>query len=130
MSVPTSLSSIEDAIRLAEVALGPDDLVAIVDGAAKLVMPISGRIRPGTIARLDELLLLAIGDDDDGRLVLATRRRTGPAIALEEELADWRTMRAAHVGRALALADWLVFVGDGTVLSLAELAGPPARWEA
>lgn len=129
MSVPTTLSSTEDAIRLAEVALGPDDLVAIVDGDAKLVMPIAGTIRPGAIIRLDHLLLLAMGDDA-GRLVVATRRRTGPAIALEEELADWRTMVAAHDGRDLVLADWLVFLGDGTVLSFAELAGPAARWAA
>ena len=130
MSVPTTLSSTEDAIRLAEIALGRDDLVAIVGGDAKLVMPIAGSIRPGTIVRLDHLLLLAIGDDAGGRLVLATRRRTGPAIALEEELADWRTMVAAHDGRDLVLADWLVFLGDGTVLSFAELAGPAARWAA
>lgn len=130
MSLPTTLSSTEDAIRLAEVALGRDDLVAIVDGPSKLIMPVSGPIRPGAIVRLDHLLLLTIGDDDDGRLVLATRRHTGPAIALEEELADWRTMSAAHDGRRLVLVDWLVFLADGTVLSLAELAGPAARWVA
>jgi hypothetical protein len=126
VSLPASLSSIEDAIQLAEVALGRDDLVAIVD-RVKLVMPISGSIRPGTIIQVDQILLLAHGDDDD-RLVFATRRRTGPCIALEDELADWRTMRAAHEGRDLVLADWLVFVGDGTVLSMAELAGPPTAW--
>jgi hypothetical protein len=126
VSVPASLSSTEDAIHLAEVALGRDDLVGIVE-RAKLVMPISGRITPGTIIQVDQILLLAWGDDDD-RVILATRRRSGPCIALEDELADWRTMRAAHEGRALVLADWLVFVGDGTVLSMAELSGTPAAW--
>lgn len=128
-SVPASLSSIEDAIRLAEVALGPDDLVAIVDGDAKLVMPIAGPVTPDAVLRVDALLLDALGDHEgDVRLVLATRRRTGPSFVLEDELARWRHMVAEHHGRALRLSDWLVFVGDELVLSLAELAGPPAAW--
>lgn len=127
MSVPASLSSTEDAICLAEVALGADDLVAIVDGDAKLVMPISGRVPPGAVVRLDQILLLAVGDDAT-RVVFATRRHSGPAIALEDELADWRTMLAAHAGRPCVLADWLVFVDEKVVLSMAELAGPPASW--
>lgn len=128
MSVPASLSSIEDAIRLAEVALGPDDLVAIVDGSAKLVMPISGPVAPHGVLRIDALMLDAVGDLDDTRLVLATRRRGGPPIVLESELDLWRQLRAEHDGRALQLCDWLVFVEDGAVLSLAELAGPAAQW--
>lgn len=129
MSVPTTLTSTEDAIRLADVALGSDDLVAIVDGSAKLVMPIAGAPPPNAAVRLDELLLAAIGDEP-GRLVLATRRRTGPAFVLEDELAHWRELRRQHRGRALQLCDWLVFVRDDVVLSLAELAGPTASWAA
>ena len=129
MPVPASLSSTDDAIRLAELALGPDDLVAIVDGDAKLVMPIAGPVTADAVLRVDALLLEALGDaGGDVRLVLATRRHTGPAFVLEDELARWRHMVGAHDGRALRLSDWLVFVRDEVVLSLAELAGPPAVW--
>lgn len=128
MPVPASLSSTDDAIRLAEVALGPDDLVAIVDGETKLVMPISGPVTPDAVLRLDALLLEVIGDTAGARLVLVTRRHTGPPMVLEAELARWRHLVAEHRGRALQLCDWLVFVRDEVVLSLAELAGPPAVW--
>lgn len=128
MPVPSSLSSIDDAIRLAEVALGPDDLVAIVDGEAKLVMPISGAVPPDAVLRIDAMLLEALAHTWGARLVLVTRRHTGPAIVLEDELARWRHMVAEHHGRSLQLCDWLVFVRDEVVLSLAELAGPPAVW--
>ena len=130
MSGPASLSSPEDALRLAEVALGPDDSIAIVDGAARFVMPITGPMPPDGVLRLDELLLEAVGDHHDARLVLVTRRHTGPSIVLESELAHWRSMQARHHGRALELADWLVFLDDGTVVSLAELAGPASSWGA
>jgi len=128
VSVPASMSCIDDAIRLAEVALGPDDLVAMVDGEAKLVMPISGPVTPDAVLRVDALLLEALSDVHGSRLVLATRRRTGPAIILEDELARWRHMVAEHRGHPLRLSDWLVFVRDEAILSLAELAGPPAVW--
>ena len=129
MPVPSSVSSLDDAIRLAEAALGPDDLVAIVDGDAKLVLPIAGPTTPDAVLRLDALLLDALGDHDgEVRLVLATRRRTGPAIVLEDELARWRAMVDAHRACSLELRDWLVFVGDEVVLSLATLVGPAAVW--
>jgi hypothetical protein len=129
VSVPASLSSLDDAIRLADVALGNDDLVAIVEGDAKLVLSFTVRTPPDAVLRVDELLLDALGDDDSGnRLVLATRRRTGPAMVLEDELARWRHMVAEHRGRSLRLCDWLVFVRDEVVLSVAELAGPPPVW--
>jgi hypothetical protein len=128
VSVPASLSSTEDAIRLAEVALGPDDLVAIVDGTAKLLMPVSGPVPPDGVLRIDAVMLEAVGDEDGARLVLVTRRHSGPSIVLEAELDRWRRMQAAHRGRSLQLVEWLVFLDDGAVLSLAELAGPPAVW--
>lgn len=127
MSLPTTLSSTEDAITLAEVALGPDRLVAIVDGPANLVLPISGDVPPGGPGPLDDILLEAVGDKPGNRLVFATRR-DGPPVVTEDELALWRELSARHQGRALALCDWLVFVDGGGVLSLAELAGPPPRW--
>ena len=128
MFVPSSLSSTEDALCLADAALGPDDLVAIVDGAAKLVVPISGDIPPDGVLTVDELVLGVVGDVDDCRLVLATRRHHGPSIVLESELAVWRQLQVAHRGHALRLVDWLVLLDDGIALSLAELAGPPPIW--
>jgi hypothetical protein len=79
------------------------------------------------ILTYDVTMLEALGDDAD-RLVFATRRHTAPPFVLEDELAMWRQMKAAHEGRALVLNDWLVFVRDECVLSLAEIAGPPAVW--
>lgn len=126
--LPASLASTEDAIRLAEASLGTCDLVAIVDGAAKIVMPITGPVPADAVLGIDDLLLETVGDAEGARLVFATRRHGGPAIVLEDELARWRLLQREHAGRALVLCDWLVFLDDGTVLSLAELAGPPAVW--
>lgn len=128
VSLPTSLSSTEDAIRLAGAALGDDDLVAIVDGETKLVMPITGRVPSDAVLGIDELMLQVAGDHDGNRLVLVTRRHHGPSFVLESELELWRRMQAAHAGRALPLVEWLVFLDDDIVLSLAELAGPRAVW--
>ena len=127
MPVPTTLSSIEDAITLAEIALGRDSFVALVDGPTKLAMPVSGPVPPDAVERVDVILLEALGDVPGHRLVLASRR-SGPPIVTEDELAQWRTLQSCHAGRALVLCDWLVFVDDGEVLSLAELAGPIAPW--
>jgi hypothetical protein len=127
-SVPASIGCTEDAIAVAEAALGDDDLVAIVDGAAKLLVPISGKIPPDGIRNVDALLLEAAGDVPDCRLVVATRRHQGPSMVLESELALWRELLRAHRGFELRLVDWLVFLDDGYVLSLAELAGPPPVW--
>lgn len=126
MSLPTTLSSIEDAIALADVALGHDRLAAIVDGPAKLVMPVSGDAPVGTLDRLDDILLESV--DGPGNRVLFASRRVGPAVITEAELATWRGLVSRHRSRSLALCDWLVFVDGGGVLSLAELAGPPPQW--
>ena len=127
-SIPSSIGCTEDAIAVADAALGPNDLVAIVDGAAKLLVPISGDLPPDGVLTIDELLLNVVGEQPDCRLVLATRRHRGPSMVLESELALWRELLAAHRGRQLRLVDWLVFLDDGYVLSLAELAGPPPVW--
>ena len=75
------------------------------------------------LLRLDEILLTAVSGD--ARLVYATRR-DGLPMATEDELALWRELGARHEGSPVVLCDWLVFVGDDVLLSLAELAGPPA----
>jgi hypothetical protein len=121
-----TVSSIEDAIYLAELTLGDDVLAALVIDA-RMAMPVSGDVPPDGVLTWDDVLLEGIGDEHD-RLVLATRRMTGPAFVLEDELERWRTMQARHGNRNLALTDWLVFVRDEVVLSLAEIAGPPAVW--
>ena len=126
MSAPFTVSSTEDAIHMAELTLGSATLAALVLDA-HLAMPVNGDVPPDGILAFHEVVLGAAGDQHD-RLVLATRRRTGPAFVLEDELARWRELRSRHAGRNLALADWLVFVRDEVVLSLAEIAGPPATW--
>ena len=128
MSIPLTLSSTEDAIRLGEIALGNDDLVAIVDGDARLVLPFAGPVPPDAVLTIDALLLEAGREHEGNRLVLVSRRRTGPSFVLESELGHWRAMQAAHLGHPLPLVDWLVFLDDGIVLSLAELAGPRPVW--
>jgi hypothetical protein len=129
MSVPTPvrLASLDDAAHLAEIALGAHDTAAaLVDGAARLALPLRGPAGPEALLALDGVLLEA--DLGPGRLVLATRRPGGPPTPVEEELEVWRRLVAAHRGSPLVLCDWLVFTGDGPPLSLAELAGPPAPW--
>jgi hypothetical protein len=126
MSAPFTLSSTEDAIAMAELTLGSDLLAALVIGA-RMAMPVSGAVPSDGILTYDATLLAGLGDQPD-HLVFATRRHTGPPFVLEDELALWREMQAAHADRALVLNDWFVFVRDEVVLSLAEIAGPPAVW--
>ncbi len=126
MSTPFVLSSTEDAIYLAELTLGDDSLAALVVDA-RMAMPVSGDVPPDGVLAWHAILLEAMGDEPD-RVVLATRRETGPSFVLEDELDRWRTMQHRHCNRELVLADWFVFVRDEVVLSLAEIAGPPADW--
>lgn len=121
-----TVSSTEDAIYLAELTLGTDDLAALVLDA-RVAMPVSGDVPPDGVLAFHDVLLRAFGDLSD-QLVLATRRHTGPSFVLEDELDRWRTLQHRHCNRELGLADWLVFVRDEVVLSLAEIAGPAAVW--
>lgn len=121
-----TITSTEDAIHMAQTTLGGDDLAALVTGA-RLAMPVSGEVPPDGVLDYHAVLLQALADERD-QLVLATRRRTGPPFVTEEELARWRELKARHDDITLDLADWLVFVRDEVVLSLAEIAGPAARW--
>lgn len=121
------LASLPDAIHLADLAFGSNTTaVALVAGETPLALPIEGSMPADGLLRLDEILAeAALGD---ARLVYATRRSSGPAVVLESELATWRELVARHAGSPLVLCDWLVFLGDGAVLSLAAVAGPPAPW--
>jgi hypothetical protein len=122
---PFVLSSTEDAIYMAELTLGDDNLAALlVDGHVALHCadaPTDGMLQ------WHSFVLELCGDQPD-RLVLASRRHTGPPFVLEDELDRWRTMQHRHCNRELVLADWLVFVRDEVVLSLGEIAGPPPDW--
>lgn len=126
MSAPFTVSCTEDAITLAETVLGPDSLAAVVLGS-RMAMPVSGAVPPDGVLSWHAVLLEALADEPDA-IVLATRRHTGPPFVLEDELDRWRTMQARHDDTRLVLTDWFVFVGEDVVLSLAEIAGPPAVW--
>jgi hypothetical protein len=127
VTTPVPLASLADAAHLATLAFGEHtSAVALVEAeAGNLCMPVDGPMPPDGLLRLDDILRAAV--PDDARLVYATRRG-GIPMATEDELALWRELVARHDGSPLVLCDWLVFVGDGAVLSLAELAGPPAPW--
>lgn len=94
-----------------------------------LAMPVEGP-DPGPEAMhlLDDLLLKAAGDDPGCRLVLASVRPDGSDVVEEADIEHWRRLRAAHEGRHLELLDWILLAGKSSVLSLAEIAGPPAGW--
>ena len=121
-----TVSSTEDAICMAELTLGDTSTAALVVDA-RLAFSVEGEAPPDGLLMWHAVLLEALGDERD-RLVLATRRHTGPSFVLEDELDRWRTMQHRHCNRDLVLADWLVFVRDEVVLSLAEIAGPPPDW--
>lgn len=127
MSTRVSLSSFTDAAHLADLGFGErTSAVALVEEEAmSLCMPIEGSMSPDGLLRLDDILFAAIPGD---ALVVYATRRGGRPMATEEELAIWRELVGRHAGSPVVLCDWLVFVGDDVLLSLAELAGPPAPW--
>ena len=125
MSAPFTLSSTEDAIYMAEMTLGDDNLAALLAGS-HVAMHCADAPEDGMLA-WHTFLLEVCGDQPD-RLVLASRRQSGPPFVLEDELDRWRTMQHRHCNLELELTDWFVFVRDEVVLSLAEIAGPPPTW--
>lgn len=62
------------------------------------------------------------------RLVLVSVRDHGGDAPAEADLAAWRALVRRSQPWQLELLDWFV-VTDEAILSLAELAGPPARWD-
>lgn len=55
-------------------------------------------------------------------------RDHGGDAPVEADLAAWRALVRRSQPWPLELLDWFV-VTDEAILSLAELAGPPARWD-
>jgi hypothetical protein len=123
-----------DAVE-ALLALLDDDptttLVALVDhlpGGVRVALPVDGGDPgPAGAGALDDLLLHLLAEAPGARVVLATVRAGEDLAVAEDDLAMWRTLVARHRGSGVTLLDWFVLTDDA-VVSLAELAGPRARW--
>ena len=77
---------------------------------------------------LEAALLTEAGCEATGcRMVLASCRPETVDVVDEADLELWRRLQARHATTSVPLLDWLV-IGAGQALSLAELAGPRARW--
>jgi hypothetical protein len=125
VSASFTVSSTEDAIYMAELTLGDDTLAALlVDSHVAMHC---ADAPPDGMLPWHDFVLDVCGEHPD-RLVMASRRDTGPTFVLEDELDRWRVMHNRHCNRELELVDWLVFVRDEVVLSLAEIAGPQPDW--
>lgn len=114
-------------------ATSPDaSVIALVeDRAARcgIAIPVEGDDPGGEgIQRLDATLVEALGGQPGCRLVLASMRPHVSDTVPEDDLEHWRRLRARHEGSGLELVDWLVVAGDGTSVSLGEIAGPPPVW--
>ena len=95
-----------------------------------VAMPVEGPDPgPEHLQKLDELLLKAVGDEHDCRLVFASIRSGEGGAVHEDDLEHWRRLQDRHRGRACRLVDWFVIgAGDRRALSLAETHGPPPGW--
>ena len=127
----SSLDAIEVILTLLDDEPGTT-LAALLDhlpGANRLVVPVAGGDPgPGGAPRLAELLAGALPAGCGSRLVLVSVRDRGGDAPAEADLSAWRAL--VRVARAwpVELLDWFV-VTDEAILSLAELAGPRARWD-
>ena len=130
---PRPLTSSLDAIEVILTLLDrePDTtLAALVDGlagGAGAVLPVDGG-DPGPAGALHLAACLApvLADLGRPRVVLVSVRDGGGDAAAEADLAAWRSL-VRDRRDAYELLDWFV-VTDDAILSLAELAGPRARW--
>ncbi len=136
---PRPLTSALDAIEVILRLLDHEPtttLAAILDrlpGPTQALLPVAGG-DPGAAGapRLAELLANALpGRSPAGdlvpRLVLVSIREHGGEAPAEADLAAWRALVRRAQPWPLELLDWFVLT-DEAILSLAELAGPPARW--
>lgn len=97
-----------------------------------VAMPIEGPDPgPEHLLLLHNLILKAVGDDTDCRIVLTSVRPQTATVVSEEDLDVWRRLRRQHEGQACVLLDWFVVSGEhqAEALSLAEIAGPPPQWD-
>jgi hypothetical protein len=105
-------------------------LAALVDGlpdGARAVLPVrGGDPGPAGATGLAACLAKALPPGGGLRVVLLSVRAGAGDAPAEADLAAWRALDRSG-GARYELLDWFV-VTDDTILSLAELAGPPARW--
>ena len=127
----SSLDAIEVILTLLDREPGTT-LAALVDhlpGQGRTVVPVAGGDPgPAGAPALAELIAGALPGDTSARLVLVSVRDHGGEAPAEGDLAAWRTLGRRARGWSLELLDWFV-VTDEAILSLAELAGPAARWD-
>ena len=133
VSSPRPLSSSLDAIEVILTLLDrePDTtLAAVVDGlagSARAILPVDGGDPgPGGVTHLARCLVPVLRGLGRPRVVLVSVRAGGGDAAEEADLAAWRALVSARAD-AYELLDWFV-VTEAAILSMAELAGPPARW--
>lgn len=95
-----------------------------------IAMPIEGpEPVPDRLIVLDDVLLRAVGDDPQARIVFGTVRESlGDTIA-EDDIRLWRRLLANHAGRQCRLVDWFVLGrAERRAVSLAHIAGPAPQW--
>ena len=132
---PRPLTSSLDAIEVILTLLDHEPgttLAALLDhlpGANQLVVPVAGGDPgPAGAGGLAELLAGALPAGSRARLVLVSVRDHGGDAPAEADLSAWRVLVRTARAWPVELLDWFV-VTDEAILSLAELAGPPARWD-
>lgn len=127
------VTSATEAVNIATLARGPEtELVALVEDPltdSGYVMPIDGKSPgPEGIHRLDEILIQAFEGHPGARLIYVTFHHGVNGPTPESEIESWRELCARHATATLQLVDWLVVDACGGRRSLADIAGPPARW--
>lgn len=126
-----ALDAVEEILRLLD-AEPATSLAAFVEhrgGPDRLVVSVeAGDPGPEGVEALAGSLPVLLGPLAGARFVLLSVRDAGGATIVEADLAAWRRLTRLHRLGSPTLLDWFV-VTDDSILSLAELGGPPARWD-
>ena len=133
--IPRSLDCALDAIEVILHLIDADpatSLAALVDhlpgGHRNLVSVGGGDPGPSGVEVLARQLGAALDEAPGARVVLVSIRHEAGDTVAEADLAAWRHLVRRHRRGPITLLDWFV-VTDDAILSLAELSGPPARWD-
>lgn len=133
--IPNPLTCALDAIEVILELLDADPdttLAALVDhlpGDRQVILSIDGgEPGPWGVEELAARLQVLLEDSPGARLVLVSVRDDEGDTVAEADLAAWRRLARLHRRGPVLLLDWFV-VTDDAILSLAELSGPPARWD-